>query len=67
MEILGNIDLELIKNIFDAKMRGDLLSGGIYLIFWRELHGIRLGLSSLGLRVDEHERRIGKVESKPLT
>lgn len=64
MELLQNLDWEIIRNIFNAETRGDLLEGGIYLLMWRELHGIRLGLQALGLRVDAHERRIDKVESR---
>ncbi len=64
MELLANLDLEFLRNIFDAESRGDIITGGIYLMLWRELHGIRTGLASLGLRVDDHGRRLDKVENK---
>ena len=64
MELLGNLDLEVLKNIFNADTRGDVIEAGIYFLLWRELHGIRLGLASLGLRVDDHDKRLGKVEDK---
>lgn len=65
MEILANLDLELLKNIFDAKMRGDILEGAIAFVFWRELHKMQLSLAKLGLRMDDIDRRIALVETKP--
>lgn len=63
MELLENLPLDLLQGIFTDAVRTDLLRIGVAMIFWRELRGIRKGLDAVVKRVDNHEVRLGALET----